>query len=114
MRLSELPESCPECGHNFSRFLQQPRWQKKAILLLVAGSTLTIPWIVALTFFLFEEGQVVNIGSMGKSVGLAAVIMVPAILAGVMAYRTRRVVALRCRKCGWSKACLIDNPQYRN
>jgi hypothetical protein len=113
MRLSDLPEACPQCGYTFSRFLQQPRWQKKAALLLVAGCALTIPWIWLLSYALVEEGTFL-VPSGGGLFALAAIYLGPGILSAVIAYRMRRIVPLRCRKCCWSQVCLIDTPRYRS
>jgi hypothetical protein len=113
MRLAEVPDSCPKCGHNFSRLLQKPRWQRMAVLIMVLGCAVTVPWMGVIMYVWLNKNEFFPDLHLQRSKGVMWLGLAPGLLAGLVAYSMRHVIPLRCRKCGWSMKCLIDKPQYR-
>jgi hypothetical protein len=113
MLASEVPSACPQCDYPFSPIRLQPRWQKKAVGLFLAGLVLTPAWIGFLVYLATVHNQLLVPHGGGGVVGILGVYLAPAFLAGFLAFQVRRVVALQCRKCGWSRVCLIDRSRSR-
>jgi hypothetical protein len=108
MRYSDLPTACPNCQRAFSKHLQTPKFQKKALAALIGGIVLNMIWPAIFYFLLVEQGIVVVPKSLGA---IAAIYFGPAVLGLIVAMALPKIVTVQCRGCNWSNAYIMNNRQ---
>ncbi|MEM7164251.1 MAG: hypothetical protein AAF581_02235 [Planctomycetota bacterium] len=102
MRLNELPSHCPECHDPLSKVLRpKPQMQRKAVLLIVIGAALCVPWGLVTVPLVDAWAEELRRGLV-RLVVVFVTALLPAIVAGAIAFRLPQVLRIQCRGCGWS------------
>ena len=110
MKLTELPQSCPDCQTKLGSVRRPVRkLQKKAILLFLFGVVATIVWALLLFCLVALSPVIVVPRHPAALVAVLAIIVAPGILIGGWALRLPKVVRLKCNSCQWSSPFLVDN-----
>jgi len=99
MQYPKLPAECPECGHHFSEYTRpRSRMSLKAVLLVLVGVMLCVPWVLILA----GVANMAGVQARGV-IGPTLLALLPALGAGFVAGCLPRVLRMKCVNCGWQQ-----------
>jgi len=105
LRYTDLPTVCPSCNRSLGPIQPERKWQRKAVVLFIAG------WLASIVSACVLFAVVLDGANRMNGAGFAVMLFLPSLPClgiGLIAANMRKVVSLKCFHCNWSERYLME------